>query len=178
MRLSLHMHPDSRCDAVQAVEVEMTRPAPGELVLRYVVTGALGDVIWPRVLASERKDWLWQKTCFEVFVAPEGDDAYFEFNLSPSTQWAAYDFDAHRQGSRDRPIDPPRIAVAPGAERYELRASCPVPADLARARVGLTAVIEETNRNISFWALSFPPGKADFHDVRTFAADLPAAELS
>ncbi len=41
MRQALKLHPDSRCTAVTRIEVEVARPRPGALVLRYVVTGKI-----------------------------------------------------------------------------------------------------------------------------------------
>jgi len=41
-------------------------------------------------------------------------------------------------------------------------------------RLGLAAVIEETNGRMSYWALKHPLGKADFHQTDGFALELPA----
>ena len=40
--------------------------------------------------------------------------------------------------------------------------------------MGMCAVIEEQGGRISYWALSHPDGKPDFHDPACFAAVLPA----
>jgi hypothetical protein len=39
-------------------------------------------------------------------------------------------------------------------------------------RLGLAALIEETNGHKSHWALAHPPGKADFHHPDCFACEL------
>ena len=62
--------------------------------------------------------------------------------------------------------------------RFELRASLELP-DLARDkawRLGLAAIIEETNGRQSYWALEHPPGKADFHRAEGFAYELESPE--
>jgi hypothetical protein len=41
--------------------------------------------------------------------------------------------------------------------------------------LGLSAVIEEMNGRLSYWALAHPPGKPDFHHADCFALELPAA---
>jgi hypothetical protein len=41
--------------------------------------------------------------------------------------------------------------------------------------LGLSAVIEENDGRISYWALAHPPGKPDFHHPDCFALELPAA---
>ena len=45
-----------------------------------------------------RRDNLWQSTCFECFLKGDGKEAYQEWNFSPSGDWAAYDFEAEREG--------------------------------------------------------------------------------
>jgi len=42
------------------------------------------------------------------------------------------------------------------------------------ARIGLSAVIEETDGTKSYWALRHPPGKPDFHHPDCFALTLGA----
>jgi len=116
-------------------------------------------------------DGLWQRTCFEAFVR-QGDNAYVEFNLSPSGQWAAYDFDSYRSGMRNREVLAPKITVESGPFEVVLTADLDV-ADLSGA-LALSAVIEETDGTKSYWALAHPPGRPDFHHAACFAAALPA----
>lgn len=180
MRRTLILHPDSPCAAVDRIEVEATRPRPAALALTYFVTGRTGDLRLPPASAPERADGLWQHTCFEAFVTAAGP-AYAEFNLSPSTQWAAYGFDGHRSGMRAlEGVRTPRIELRPAAEGCELHGyldldSLPeLPAD-APWRLGLCAVIEEANGRKSWWALAHSAGPPDFHHAEGFALDLPAA---
>jgi hypothetical protein len=58
---------------------------------------------------ASRTDELWKQTCFEAFVGSPAEESYFEFNFSPSTQWAAYGFDSYRAGMRDVDIEAPTI---------------------------------------------------------------------
>lgn len=179
MRKALRLHPDSRCAAVTGVEVEVARPRPGSLVLRYVVTGGIADLRLPPVTAPERVDGLWRHSCFEAFVRAE--PAYYEFNFAPSTQWAAYRFSDYRSGMRVAgEIGAPRTEVRSSGESYVLQASLlldelPDLPDDATWRLGLSAVIEEADGNKSYWALAHPPGKADFHHSDCFALELAPA---
>jgi hypothetical protein len=45
-------------------------------------------------------------------------------------------------------------------------------------RIGLSAVIEDTNGEISYWALAHPPGKPDFHHANGFAYEISPAVKS
>ena len=181
MRKALTLHPESRCAAATSIEVEVVRPRPGNLVLRYVVTCNPASLRMPPATASERADGLWRQTCFEAFVRAAPDVAYYEFNFAPSTQWAAYRFSGYRSGmSVADGISAPRIEVLSNGGSYELWASLELdrlpdlPGD-SEWRLGLSAVIEATSGGMSYWALAHPPGKADFHHSDCFALELPAA---
>jgi hypothetical protein len=178
MRHSLALHPDSRCNAVTRIDVEATRPRSGHLVLRYTVAGKIANLRLPKPATSARTDELWRHTCFEAFLRLPPGDAYYEFNFAPSTQWAAYAFNGYRNGMRVADeIGAPFIEVQSGADFYVLQASLDLQplADLPLWRVGLSAVIEEENGALSYWALRHPPGRADFHHSDCFALELASA---
>lgn len=179
MRQALKLHPDSSCAAVTRIEVAVARPHAAGLLLRYVVAGKIGDLCLPPVVASARADELWRHTCFEAFICPAPGKAYYEFNVAPSTQWAAYRFNGYRSGMRVATvIGTPEIDVRSRPECCTVQASLVFneEADLPRAetwRLGLSAVIEETNGRKSYWALAHPPGRPDFHHSDCFTCELP-----
>jgi hypothetical protein len=181
MRHALKLHPDSRCDAAKTLEVDVARSRDGRLALCYAVTGDIGALRLPPAAPSARADELWHSTCFEAFVHPSPEVAYYEFNFSPSTQWAAYGFTSHRTGMRvASEIGAPHLKVRSDAARYELEVSLDLDR-LSKAaldspwHLGLSAVIEETSGRKSYWALAHPPGKPDFHHSDCFALELPTA---
>ncbi len=154
--------------------MEVARPRAGSLVLSYLVAGNISDLRIPSPMAAARTDELWQHTCFEAFVRASPGTAYYEFNFAPSTQWAAYRFSGHRSGMRvASEISAPRIDVQSSAELYRLQATLELhqlsglPRDTPW-RLGLSALIEDTNGRKSHWALTHPPGKADFHHADCF----------
>jgi len=174
MRQALSLHPQSACEAVRAIEVEIARPEtarPRPLLLSYRASGAIARLAAPEPAAPIRTDGLWKRTCFEAFVG--AGDGYVEFNFSPSTQWAAYRFTGYRAGMTPATgIAPPRIEVRADGELLEVRVTVDLPGD-ADGPLGLSAVIEETGGRLSYWALSHGPGKPDFHHWRSFAIDIP-----
>lgn len=176
MRHALKLHPDGRCPGVAGIDVEVVQPCAGVLVLRYVVRGRIGALRLPPVATPERTDGLWRHTCFEAFVS-EGA-AYHEFNFAPSTQWAAYSFDGYRAGMRNTDkFGAPRIDMRIDDDRLELSVELDMPGDKT-GRLSLTAVIEEADGNVSYWALAHPPGRPDFHHADGFAIDLTATDLT
>jgi len=173
MRHTLRLHPDSLCAAATQIEVDVARPRPDSLVLSYVVSGRISDLRLPPIVAAARADELWQHTCFEAFVRPSAGPGYYEFNFSPSTQYAAYGFDGYRSGMRvATEIDAPRIELRSTVESYTLQAALELDGLSLPWRLGLAAVLEETNGRKSYWALAHPPGKADFHQADCFALEL------
>lgn len=172
MRRRLHLHPGSRCEALTGIDVEAARSRGDVLQLRYTVRGNIGGLRLPPAAISGRKDELWRHTCFEAFLRGSTQaESYCEFDFAPSTQWAAYIFESYRNGRRDLDLAAPRIEIRSGVGQFDLRAVVQASAD-ARWKLGLAAIIEETNGNISYWALAHPPGRPDFHRDRCFALEL------
>ena len=179
MRQALKLHPDSCCDALTGIVVEVARHR-GHLLLRYVVAGNIGNLRLPSVRRPARANDLWQHTCFEVFIRLRPSEAYFEFNFAPSLQWAANAFSSCRTGMRvAHEIDAPCFESKSEGGVYELKISL----ELGRLpgltrdstwNLGLAAVIEETNNRKSYWALEHAPGVANFHHSDCFALELPA----
>src|SRR5207248_2301688 len=102
----------------------------------------------------------------------------YEFNFSPSAEWAAYSFAKYRDGGPhiDDALNP-QIAVRSDKKQLELSALV----DLARISstypraplaLALSAVIEEESGVLSYWALRHAPGKPDFHHADSFALEL------
>jgi hypothetical protein len=144
--------------------------------LRYRLRGDLTRIAIAAPAPSRRADKLWEQTCFEAFIAPEGSEHYVEINLAPSTEWAAYAFDRYRHGMRPLTLArPPTITVA--RETAELRVTADV--DLSALgdapwpwRVGLCAVVAETGGARSYWALRHPEPQPDFHAAAGFTLRL------
>ena len=180
MRLSLTPHPDTPCDAVQSLEVDVARLRGGSLQLRYILAARLDDLAIPAVAESVRADGLWRHTCFEAFVRPEPGPAYVELNFAPSAAWAAYRFDDYREGMAEAEIGELRFMRTSLFGTFEYRAliglAPAIPVDAAW-RLGASAVIEEASGRISYWALAHPPGKPDFHHADGFTLDLPPVAL-
>jgi hypothetical protein len=165
---ALVRHPASRCDAIDSLHGEIDGR-----VVTFDLRGRIGDLAIPQPAARERTDALWRHTCFEMFVAGEGE-GYREYNFSPSGEWAAYSFTSYREGMAPLDVRPPLIETAISEDRLVVRATLQTPGR-GCCRIGLSAVIEEKNGTISYWALNHPPGAPDFHHEDCFALDLPPA---
>jgi len=162
--VSLQLHAGSACPPAQTIAVLLARHG-STLTLTYVVAGAISDLILPAPEAPERTDELWRSTCFEAFVRGP-DEAYLEFNLAPSTRWAAYAFDRYRAGMRNAEVTAPRIETRREARKFTLATTLELP-DNAQA-LALSAIIETRDGGKAYWALAHPAGKPDFHHAAGF----------
>ncbi len=102
--MTLHPFSEHHRGHVKAFEVDATLSADGLLWLRCLVDIRAEEICLPANSEPDRTDGLWKTTCFEIFLRKPGEGGYIEFNFSPSTQWAAYQFRSHREGSRDLPL--------------------------------------------------------------------------
>lgn len=183
MRHSLQPHPQSRCEALTEIAVDVARIAPRRLRLRFELLGETRHVLMPPyAITPERRDGLWRHSCFEAFLRAGDDDAYCEFNFAPSHDWAAYRFSGYRSGMTEvREVKSIRIELdrdlAPTALTAWLELDPLAELAVDRPwRLGLAAVIEERNGCRSYWALAHPPGAPDFHHRDCFALELAAAK--
>ena len=174
----LVVHPASADDGL-AVAVTLSRLGRDALKLEYVVVGAVDALVVPAETLAERRENLWQTTCFEAFLGSEREPSYLEFNFSPSRQWANYRFSGYRtemQPETGFKIDIVREALTD--ERLAITATIAPrngerPLFLARGtNIGLSAVIERKEGGKSYWALEHRSGTPDFHDPACFTLKL------
>lgn len=170
--------------AVQRLEAHVSYVDHGVLKFVYELHGDVVASLIPASHSSRRSDRLWQHTCFEAFIRADGDPSYYEFNFSPSGEWAAYSFRAYRDGG---PIDDealaPEIIVRRTPDRLELDAMVRLDRLVAiqsgsTLRIGLSAVIEANDGTLSYWALKHPAAKPDFHHPDSFTLELALPDRS
>jgi len=120
----------------------------------------------------QRMDDLWKTTCFEAFLRAAGEEAYREWNFSPSGNWAAYDFSSCREGKTDPDVAAPYVRIEDNMTWWAMGATFTADADIDWS-LGLSAVLEEKDGTKSYWALAHGEGsKPDFHDPACFTAHL------
>ncbi len=171
----LAVHPDHPPATVSQIEAKIIGRDANWLRVRWRIEGAQQLVV-PPFSGKGRADGLWQTTCFELFLKPQGGDSYLELNLSPSERWNAYDFAAYRWDMQERPFPrEPECTMRQGSSFAIFDAAIPVAGlPAAESAMGLSAVIEERGGVKSYWALAHPDGAPDFHAPACFAARLAA----
>lgn len=168
-------HPAFPPSHITSVEARIIGRDANWLRMRWRIEGSAQLVI-PEFAGRGRADGLWQTTCFELFLKPEGVAAYCELNLSPSERWNAYDFSARREGMAERLFpQEPVCTLRHGSSFAIFDAAIPARGlpDTVCA-MGITCVLEEQAGVKSYWALGHGDGNPDFHDPACFLARLAA----
>jgi hypothetical protein len=166
-----------RSQAIHGVEAIISLSAASSLAVSYRLFADINRLRMPLAAVPRRVEGLWQHTCFEAFIRTNASPDYYEFNFSPSGEWAAYSFRGYRDG---RPIEDvglsPEIVVRREADKIELdavvrldRLSAIPPG--ATLQIGLSAVIEDSDGKLSYWALNHPTDKPDFHHPDSFVLE-------
>ncbi len=165
----LKPHPSSAASPVTELAVTITRQSPAQLALDYRLVGNLSLLRMPEPRPPVRADGLWRHSCFEAFIGHMPATHYWEYNFSPSGAWAAYHFTAYREGMA--PLlkgSPPVTRAHIGRDGFEFSVLLDLgwlarSPDSVGLRLGISAVIEDRDRVLSYWALEHPSEKPDFH---------------
>ena len=173
--VTLTCHPETPTDAVRGIAARVSRTRDARLAVSYILDGDLDRV---RLPAPRGSGPLWQHTCCEIFIGSKAMPAYYEYNLSPSGEWAAYAFDGYRRPrAGEWRSAAPALAVRGAAGKLELEAvisldRLPALPPGSPLSLALSAVIEDRDGALSYWALRHPAGRPDFHHAEAFALDL------
>ena len=172
--IDLTCHPSSSPATVRAIQVLVRRSSSAELQMTFRLDGDIPRIRIPSPGVSRIGTELWRHTCFEAFIALEGQPAYHEFNFAPSGEWCVYALSSYRNGGAvaDKTMRP---HIAPRSDHSRLELDAIVRLDALSAihprailRVGLSAVIEASDGTLSYWALRHPADKPDFHNADGF----------
>ncbi len=169
--LALLRHPGSVHLPVQALRCTLAREADGWR-LCYALRGEVGRLALPAVSGvPQQRHGLWRHTCFEAFVARADaaeNSGYWEFNFSPSGDWAAYAFERERVRSAAPLVlwQPPRIECMRAADELLINVWLADWSGMTPGRWqwGLSAVVEDNEGGLAYWALHHAKAQPDFHD--------------
>ncbi len=147
------------------------------LSIEYQLFGDLNAIsIVPPVKEPSRQFHLWEATCFEFFVGIPGDRNYWEFNLSPSGDWAVFALDDYRQGLRDELAF---TSLPFKVDRYPNYITLSLEFDLSELilpeqdlEMSVTTVTKSSQNDLSYWAISHSGKQADFHLRDSFVISL------
>lgn len=147
------------------------------LAIRYVLRGRLAELVIPGPAGMPaRRHGLWEATCCEFFLGVKEAPGYWEFNLSPAGHWNVYRFEGYRQGmAEETAITSLAFRVGRRPDRLEVALELDLGKLVAAEQplaVGLAAVIEFRDRGLTYWALTHPGPRADFHRRDSFQVEV------
>jgi hypothetical protein len=130
-----------------------------------------GKIVFSNEPRDGRFSGLWQQTCFEMFIQPEGGKSYYEINLTPQRAWNVFSFEDYRL--------PQPPAEFSGAElksfSYEpgkLRALFTLKgAQLEKVKASYCAVIVLKDTGVSYWSVKHADSKPNFHHFESFITE-------
>ncbi|MCU0551486.1 MAG: DOMON-like domain-containing protein [Leptolyngbya sp. Prado105] len=144
------------------------------LRLHYDLFDEFSEVVIPAAHSPQRRNNLWQTTCFEFFLGVQNSPQYWEFNLSPSGDWNVYRFESYRTGMQEELT----LTQLP-FEFDAIEKSCTIDFDLSPIiqadqllNVSITAVIQTLDEQITYWAIQHCGAEADFHLRESFVLDI------
>lgn len=172
MHVLLTPHPETLWPPVHQFNVKVGRKGD-QLWLQYSLFGELERVRWPAAATPGRADGLWKHTCVEAFVRV--GSTYYEFNIATSGQWSSYRFDGYREGMTPAEQEVSLVMLEGRSDYREIGVLIDLPA--GADVLALSAVIEDVDGGMSYWAFNHPPGKPDFHHPDSFALVIPPPEL-
>ncbi|MEH6756583.1 MAG: DOMON-like domain-containing protein [Parasphingorhabdus sp.] len=178
MRLSLECHPLTPMPEVDTISLNYEWRDRGILLLRYHVRGTILSLDLPDKTDPSRVDELWKTTCFELFLQETKSNGYCEFNFSPSASWAAYQFSGYRDGMTNLILPTSPVIIFESSSSH---VALEIVLDLSKLskktphNAAFSAVIADNNGSKSYWALSHPSEKPDFHHKDSFSHKLKAA---
>lgn len=169
---SYELQPFKRFDAIHlvaAIEEQGTT-----LNIGFWVRDPMQLIDWPeKKETSNREDFLWNATCFELFIGVKNEDFYREINLSPSESWQSYQFEEYRYPECIPPVTSEDIEVIEVKRtHYGLNALIDLQQFLNTNKlqlndiyIGLNAIFK-TTQGMIYYAIQHSSPEPDFHNKR------------
>lgn len=140
----------------------------------FWVRDPLQHIQWPKLCNTGLKqDFLWENTCFEIFIGIKNEDYYREVNLSPSQTWQCYDFEEYRYPETMPPKHADDIKLLElKRTHYGLNSTIDLSDFLSNHNlswndifIGL-AVVLKTDQTDRYFAMQHSSPSPDFHNKR------------
>jgi hypothetical protein len=175
MIINFALQPFPATSNLPQIEINGRVNRKGDLLsIEYQLFGDLNAISIDSPTSTPRRQFhLWEATCFEFFIGIPGDANYWEFNLSPSGNWAVFALDDYRQGLRDELAF---TSLPFKVDRYPNYITLSLEFDLSELilaeqdlEMSVTTVIKSSQDELSYWAIAHSSKEADFHLRNSFS---------
>ena len=161
--------------AAYAISVTLMK-SNEEISAEFQLLGDTTSIRWPQPVAQAQPGHeLWKHTCFELFRAQPNSPEYWEYNFSPSRQWAIYAFKDYRQAAPLSVTNTPIIELpqlSDTAFTLQVRFNLEPPLHNKSLIIGVSAVIETIDDQRHYYALKHCSDKPDFHLRESFILEI------
>ncbi len=147
------------------------------LTIQYQLVGDLSQILIPppQKLPTRQYD-LWEHTCCEFFLRLKNTTKYWEFNLSPARHWNVFKFENYRQNiAEETIIKSLPFEIFQTSQLLEINLNLdlsPIINPEQDLDMAIATVVEDREGELSYWALTHPETKADFHHQNSFILNL------
>ncbi|MDH5326383.1 MAG: DOMON-like domain-containing protein [Gammaproteobacteria bacterium] len=148
--------------------VAQARQKQGILSLNYRILGDTSAILWPKAAPFGRGNNLWQHTCLECFLADAENTAYWEYNFSPAGVWDVYFFSDYRRPQAVANLQAPQLEFREREKLLRVRMTLPPALANTQLRLGLSAVMEDRQGQLFYYALKHTQDRPDFHQRDSF----------
>lgn len=183
--ISFYLQPfDNSATAALSVAISGNlRLQNNKINISYRIVGDIDKIQLPGIsVHPSRKDQLWNSTCCELFLGASNKPAYWEYNFSPSHDWALFSFTDYRKNKTD---DPSIAAIdittnIDNGREFTLNTLLTIPDALLGhdLDVGVSSIVKDHAGNIHYYALSHPGDKPDFHQRNCFTIHVNAKQAN
>lgn len=142
----------------------------GILSIRYAFSGAQFILENNEKKIMQRQDYLYENTCFELFLKPKNAEHYYEYHFALTGALNAYSL-THYRSSLTKFNEDSFVGIKNELiNEKSLIATVPLPGskNAEDYEINITAVYKANGRT-QYYALSHGSEKADFHDFKQFS---------
>ena len=159
------------CPHIDNIKIEAEIEIKNQkLYLQFSLLGSTDIYTFESFKAIKRADNLWEKSCFELFIANRISNAYWEINISSTGEWNLYQFDAYKQGMREIELTTqPLIQTQQDQDSFTISFELDI-AELNLSdslNINLATILLTKENSRTFWTIN-PVEKPDFHNQNGF----------
>jgi len=138
------------------------------IALSFVIKGKLDEYSFSPQSKQTRANELWKATCFELFLANSNNEAYYEFNFSPSLAWNFYYLNEYRAEPCEVEMNTePKIETLYGQDSFQIFCELEINTrSFDSYNVAAILLTKEAQR--TFWSVNHLNTAPDFHHRANF----------
>jgi hypothetical protein len=138
----------------------------------FEITGDIENYLFDKAQKQSRKDELWKRTCFELFLANRDKPNYYELNMSPSSEWNFYHFvDYKKEMKEEKNISEPLVHLSKTPKGYLFSFEFDLYPKFLKDdfTFNLAVILLDTQGVRHFYSIHRKEKRVDFHDKTYWA---------